>query len=368
MVPRRRSAANRDLPPNLYPCKNGYKYRRPDNRKESWMGMDKAKACAAAKRLNAMLTPSDDLVNKVVAAGQTVADAVRIFRLDDMPHRGWAPKTAAWYEVFLNRIEQDLGKTPVEEISVNTCATYIREVTQSARSRQTYRLMLGWVLTCAIEEGWIESNPALLTRKHAHTRKRERLTLAAFQKIHADAPTWLQNAMDLSLMTLLRREDVAAARFADFHDDALWIIPQKTENSTLMRLKISDSSGDLAALIARCRNDSVLSPYIIHRLPERIASRGKAAKERDHHTQVLPVDITREFASIRDRLDIGGENPPTFHEIRSLGGALLRERGWTDEQVQALMGQADVSTTRGYLEGHDNIPWNEVSTGVTLQK
>lgn len=63
MVPRKRSPANRDLPPNLYANGNGYKYRRPDNRKEAWMGVDKAKAIAAAKKLNALLVKGGDLVS-----------------------------------------------------------------------------------------------------------------------------------------------------------------------------------------------------------------------------------------------------------------------------------------------------------------
>ena len=231
MVPRRRSAANRDLPDNLYPAGNGWKYRHPTTRKDHWMGQDRAKAIAAARKLNALLMPGGDLVGKVVGASETIADAVRVFRTDDMPNRGWAPKTAARYAVFLNRIEEDPGSA-CGDFSVRDCATYIREGDRVARSRQTYRLVLGWVLACAVEEGWIEINPALQTRKHAHTRKRERLTLDAYETIYAAAPAWLQNAMEMSLITLLRREDVAAARFADYRDGALFVVPQKTEGST----------------------------------------------------------------------------------------------------------------------------------------
>ena len=76
-------------------------------------------------------------------------------------------------------------------------------MTRVARSRQTYRLVLGWVLACAVEEGWIEINPALQTRKHAlPTRKRERLTLDAYE-------------------TILRgRAGVAAERHGDVADHA----------------------------------------------------------------------------------------------------------------------------------------------------
>ena len=362
MMGRTRARSRVGWPDNLYPCKGGFKYRHPVTRKESWMGMDWAKAKAAAKTLNDMLSPANSLVAKVTG-DKTVADALKVFRADDMPNRGWGEKTAAWYEVYLGRIAKDIGTRDLAGLTVKDCAEYIRSVTSSARSRQTYRLVLGWILACAVEEGWIDTNPALQTRKHAHRRKRERLTLEAYKAIHAQAPAWLQNAMDLSLITLLRFEDVAMARFADVRDGKLYVIPQKTEDTTLVKLRI-DVTEPLAALVARCR-DKVVSPYVVHRLPERPQPTERRAKARQQHTQVLPVDITRAFATARDAAGIDSDSPPTFHEIRSLGGALLRDAGWTKAQVQELMGHASEAMTQHYLEGHD-APWTDVRPGLSL--
>lgn len=365
MVPRLRSKARTGWPDNLYPNRDGFKYRHPVTKRETWMGKDKARAFAAARKLNTMLVPTDDLVARVAGDGRKVRDAISVFRTDDLPHRGWAPKTSAWYEVFLKRIEADIGDRDLDQLTVKDCAEYIRGVTESARSRQTYRLVLGWILACAVQEGWIDSNPAEATRKFANQRKRERLTIDVYRRVHAKAPVWLQNAMDLSLLTLLRREDVAGLRFADVRDGRLWVIPQKTEGSTAVRLRIN-MGDDLTALVARCRDD-VVSPYMVHRLPEKARPKQKKAVARVHHTQLLPEQITRAFADARDAAEITGDNPPTFHEIRSLGGALLREKGWTVEQVQALMGHGSPSMTTVYLEGHE-MPWTDVETGLTLAR
>lgn len=362
--PRSRNRAG--WPDNLYPNRDGFKYRHPISRKETWMGRDKAKAFAAARKLNALLIPGGDLVAKVVQPRETVGDAVKLFRTDEIPSRNWGEKTAAWYDVYLGKIEEGLGTRPTDEVTVNELATWIRKTTESARSRQTYRLLLEWIFACAVQEGWIDENPAAQLRKFHHTRVRERLTLEAYNAIHKAAPQWLRNAMDLSLLTLLRREDVAALRFDDDHDDALWVIPEKTENSTQLRLKIAITP-ELRAVITRCR-DNVVSPFLVHRLPLKPFPRQKRAKARTHHTQVLPEQITRAFADVRDALEIGGGNPPTFHEIRSLGGALLmRQRGWTKAQVQALMGHASETMTAVYLDGHE-LPWTEVTPGLTLPK
>lgn len=361
---RSRTRARAGWPDNLYPNRDGFKYRHPATRKETWMGKDKALAFAAARKLNSLLMPGGDLVAKVTGAHRTVGDAVQLFRDDEIPSRGWKPKTAAWYDVFLGQIDADLGADAVADITVNALAVWIRGKTTSARSRQTYRLLLDWIFGCALQEGWIDENPAAQLRKFHHTRQRERLTLDVYKAIHAAAPAWLQNAMDLSLVTLLRREDVAALAFADHHDDALWVVPEKTDASTMLKLKIAVND-ELAALIKRCRDD-VLSPYMVHRLPGKARPKQSQAKARRHHTQVLPEQITRAFADVRDALELGGDNPPTFHEIRSLGGALLMtERGWSKSQVQALMGHASEAMTTVYLEGHE-VPWIEVQPGLSL--
>lgn len=82
--------------------------------------------------------------------------------------------------------------------------------------------------------------------------------------------------------------------------------------------------------------------------------------DRGHHTQLLHEQITHEPADTGDSVGITGRGAPTFHEIRSLGGALLLQRGWTPPEIQRLMGHASEHMTRGYLEGHE-APWTTVS-------
>ena len=282
------------------------------------MGTDRAKAFAAARKLNAMLIDGSDLVGKVTDTGETIGDALKLFRAEVVPTKGWAPKTAEWYAVFLNRIEQDLGEKPIAGFSVRDCATYIREVTDSARSRQTYRLILDWILGCAVEEGWIESNPALQTRKHAHERKRERLTPEAYAAIYAVAPAWLQNAMDLSLLTLQRR---GGCRRREVHR-----LPRRL--AVRRAAEDGEQHAGAPAVEGRRRRDRGAGGAL-PRGQRRFAVPGpprarsgsrpgdQRARDRVHHTQVLPAQLSRAFADARAAAGIEGDNPPTFHEIRA---------------------------------------------------
>ncbi|WP_236685865.1 tyrosine-type recombinase/integrase [Pseudoxanthomonas suwonensis] len=80
----------------------------------------------------------------------------------------------------------------------------------------------------------------------------------------------------------------------------------------------------------------------------------------------MPDKLTCEFKVAREAAKMEGDKPPTFHEVRSLGGAMLmQEKGWTLKQVQELMGHASEAMTENYLEGHD-IPWQEVTPGLSL--
>jgi len=129
------------------------------------MGTDKARAFAAAKKLNALLMPTNDLVDRVIGSKETVADAIAVFRRDDIPGRKWAPKTAEVYESVIRRIEAGIGARPVEEVTVKDCAEFIRAVTPSDRARQQFRLVLGWILGCAVQEGWLDHHPGLAPRR-----------------------------------------------------------------------------------------------------------------------------------------------------------------------------------------------------------
>ena len=115
------------------------------------------------------------------------------------------------------------------------------------------------------------------------------MTLDAYETIYAAAPAWLQNAMEMSLITLLRRGTWPPPA-SPITATARPVVPQKTEGSTLLRLKIVDADGALAALVTRCRADNIASPFIVHRMPERLLGQ----KAREAHSRVLDVDITRE--------------------------------------------------------------------------
>jgi integrase len=174
-----------------------------------------------------------------------------------------------------------------------------------------------------IEEGLSERNPASVLRKPAALRTRERLTMEGCESIHKCAPTWLKNAMDLGLQTLQRREDIVSLRWEA--ESAGYLRVQQEKTGKRLAIEITEP---LRAVLSRCR-DRLVSPYIIHRAPEKRRSREDRAQARENPTQVMPEQLTRAFQDAREKCGFYAESghPPGFHEIRSLGAALYRQMG-----------------------------------------
>ncbi len=170
--------------------------------------------------------------------------------------------------------------------------------------------------------------------------------------------------MELALVTLQRRDDLVSLLWSADTGDALLVEQKKTGK----RLKI-EIGPDLREILSRCR-DRVACQYILHRLPEKGRPKDMQAVRRMHTFQILPEQLTRAFAKAfaQSGLSVGKDRTrPTFHEIRSLGIAEYRKAGWSEQEVQALAGHADVEMTRHYMEGHE-APWQPVKSGLSTRR
>ncbi|ULQ45456.1 tyrosine-type recombinase/integrase [Flagellatimonas centrodinii] len=362
MSPAPRRPSNRGLERGLHthPTK-GYRWRHPITGKYYYFGKacGREEANSTARALNLKFSAKSSIFDKI-AQGETssMRSLIEIHRREVLSSRKLADKTRATYSDYLTAIERKIGDWDVSAVTPFDVAQFLKVASDGDRARQMYRQQLVELFATAIEEGLRADNPAAATRRPVAKRKRARLTRPDLMLIRAAAPSWLQNAIDLALVTLQRREDICALTWDADLGTTLRIEQRKTGK----RLEIEVSS-DLRVVLGRCR-DNIASPFIIHRLPEKARPRSLRAKHRSHHTQVLPEQLTRAFERAREASGrfSGIDHPPSFHEIRSLGIALYRDAGWTKEQVQRLAGHEHVEMTEHYLSGHE-VPWERVSTG-----
>lgn len=363
---RPRDRRYRDLPDNLtFDAARGlYRYRNPITKRRTYLTSDKAQCVKAAKKLNAQLMPADtDLLERVTGAGQTWTMAVYRYEQDIVPDKDWSEKTRSQYVTYFCKLRQcRMGSMALADIEVIHVNDALDRLTTGRRMRNVYRQLMVQIFAYGQNLGWCHDNPAEVTRKVPEKRQRMRLTMEGYQAIRDQAPHWLQIAMDLSLITLQRPEDLVVARYDDIKDGRLHIQQQKSVRAGIARTKLRIAiSPELQAVIDASR-DGKLCPYIIHRRPIRT----RPSRIKSHPMQLSVDQLGKAFATARDNsgyYDNTKSPPPTYYEIKSLGGDRYRAAGWSEDAIQALYGHADKATTERYLAGHEP-PWNDVDSGL----
>lgn len=365
MRPRKR--INKPLPPNLYSNNNctTYRYRHPHTGQFFGMGSDRSKAIRDAKELNAVLMVACDNIARVLGQ-ETLDDHIDWFYREIIPEREYAANTLGMYKVNISKLRKRFGKTAVIDITVQDISKLLEE--QTVRASNQLRQVAVDIFKVAMSRGICETNPAELALKRKEKKTRKRLTLSQYKAIYSHADLWFKNAMDIALITLQRREDIANMKFADIKDNTLYVVQKKTEKYDTGYIAITIGIR-LAKVLTRCKSD-LASPYLVHRKPVRKIKRESV----DHWTQVTPEYITREFARLRDKAikqnpelfkGMEGSSLPTFHEIRALGIKLYRDQGLNP---QTLAGHADEQMTNNYDSDHEDIRWMEAEANLVIEE
>ncbi|MCH7294129.1 phage integrase Arm DNA-binding domain-containing protein [Acinetobacter higginsii] len=368
---RSRNTGNKDLPANLYRGNgNSWRYRHPVTGKFHSMGCDKTAAIQAARKLNSLLIQEDDLVSNVTGKTISFKDFCEQFleekrRKDGRP---LAENTKKNYQIQLNRIFKVWGKKSLDSITLKMVNDQLDELTPS--NRKALRSLLCNIFDVAMSKGICPDNPARITLTKHVQRQRKRHTVAGLQQIRAHSPLWLQNAIDLSLLTTQRRTDIVALRWTDIYDGYIHIAQQKTTTDSFDEFEVMEGAGyvrikidaELQKVLDRCKSAKVVTPFVIHQIPKRKTKN----VNKEHWTQILPQYLSEEFLRIVKRAkaypELKGRQIPTFHEIRALAIFLHKKAG---RSAQALAGHSSVKMTEHYEAGHE-IVWNDVDVGIAL--
>lgn len=373
MAARPRRKSNLDLPANLYKAdQQGYRYRRPDNGKWFGMGSNKAKAVAAAKKLNSLLmNGNEDLISKVMDQTITFGEFAAYYMTEVIPPRELANNTLIQYKSRIKMFLQCWEKTPVDEVNLRAIDEHLDSLALTA-SNQARALLID-MLNHAVSKGICPDNQAALTMPKIAKKQRKRHTVEGLAAIRAAAEPWLQNAIDLALMTAQRRSDVLKLKWDDIREGWLYIEQEKTTDSTedefeemtgagYIRIKIDS---EIQALLDKCRSSNIISPFVIHRRPKKITSRQRDIKA--HWTAVELDYLSDAFREARKRANpypkLNVKQQPGFHEIRALSIHLYKQIG---KDPQSLAGHANPEMTAAYASGHSTIIWNDVEVGLKL--
>jgi integrase len=351
---RKRLAANRALPPNLYVNTAGYySYRDPVRKTQKGLGRDRAEAIRQARAANAAIAARDPspLVDWVLGrTDYTLAGWLPVYRELWETKTEPAANTLASARSLLKRLgESDLAKMRMRHIETAHVATFLEEFEKATGAAQArnMRTRLGDVFRWAETQGVIDvgKNPVTATFNADYRVKRERLSLEQFWAIHAHASTWGRNAMMLALVTAQRREDVSNMKFADYKDGFLHVAQGKSGGETRLQIdgsiRLAKVGLSVGEAVASCR-DLIVSRHLVHHV-----ERSNKTKPGD---MVRAPMISMAFQRAREKAGIAateGRTPPSFHEIRSLSERLYREEFGADF-AQAMLGHKSAQMTSKY--------------------
>lgn len=230
------------------------------------------------------------------------------------------------------------------------------------RASNQARAILIDLFNHAAAKGLCPDNPAANTIPKIEKKQRKRHTVEGLKAIRDKSPRWLQNAIDLALITAQRRGDILDMKFEDVRDGYLYVVQNKTEKASdagWLKIKVTDQ---LSEVLTRCRDD-ILSPYLVHRRPER----KKKREGKDHWTKVDERFLTRAFKDARDTAgcysDLKEEEMPGFHEVRALSLHLYKRAG---KNGQKIAGHATEGMTKNYEKGHEDVVWSEVEADLDI--
>lgn len=357
---RRRSAATRDLPPNLYVRSGYYSWTDPRDGKVYALGKDKRNAIAQALETNFSLLNGLDrprLVDRLDGEQEYTINAWCDRYETILQDRRLATDTLTTYKRRLAQFREAQGSTLIRRVSTRDVAEFLNQWKEHTRMAQAVRSLLLDMFREALAAGWTENNPVEPTRTRRHEVSRARLTLPDYFAIHeaaAKMPPWAQRSFELALVTGQRRADLAKMGQRNVRNEKLWITQEKTEAKVCIPLSLTlDAIGlSVGDVIERCR-DSVISPRFLHH--SRHVGRAKPGDAIRGHT------LSGFFAEARDLSGLcwpEGKTPPSFHELRSLSARLYTEQGIN---AQALLGHKSADMTAIYRDTR-GAEWIEVKT------
>jgi integrase len=234
------------------------------------------------------------------------------------------------------------------------------------RSANQSRALLIDIFNHAAAKGLCPDNPAASTINRIEKKQRKRHTIEGLKAIREKSPAWLQNAIDLALITAQRRTDILDMRFDGVREGFLYVVQKKTakaSDAAWIRFRVTP---ELQAVISRCRDD-VVSPYLVHRKPDRLKQ--KQAQTKDHWTKVEERYLTRAFKEAREAANCYAgwkeEEMPGFHEVRALSLHLYKRAG---KDGQKIAGHASEGMTKNYQRDHDEIIWSEAIPDLNISE
>lgn len=150
-----------------------------------------------------------------------------------------APATYRSEQFAIAKLRATFGGMPPEDVTAVHIYSYLdMRGKEARRGANIERGVLSHIFTKAIEWGIVKDNPVKHVKRLSQKKRNRYVTDAEFEALKKYASPLVAAAMQLAYLTGLRKADVLGLRLSDLTSDGISVTPDKTENSTGVKLLI----------------------------------------------------------------------------------------------------------------------------------
>jgi len=341
-VGRIRTRQNRHLERYVRVNQAGYvTYKHPRMDHYESFGKDVIAANDMARIINAKLSGEANRISRAIQGRNRLplfSEVIDKFITERPAALGWSASTLKQHIYKLDQMREYGGDRVYEDTDVlffSKMVDYLFSGTTRRPAislcRQLDAFAMGKGMRLGLNVGDRILDPAREPRKRQRIKNYEQ-----YLQIRECAEPWLQDAMDLALISLQPRQVLCSIHLGMIKGNKLRVWREKTD--THIEIEIGES---LKSVIARRRVEAV-----------RLGTRKLICRAPLHgnNVDVLPSMLTWSFTQAVTASGLYQSNPPTLHELRSLGSRMYELRGFDKGVIQNLMGHKQEATTDIYLD------------------
>jgi len=234
---------------------------------------------------------------------------------------------------ILDRYIKDVYLDEVTPLMIQKCLAWRLKSGNSKSSANRYLALLKKVFSLAIEEGYLEMNPAAKIKKSSEKDRLKERVLTEEEEVRLKNASYpvLRSIISVALHTGMRLQEILSLRWEQVDLNEMTLTVERTKSGKPRTLPLNAALQDE---LSRLKGQDGRSPYVFP----------------NPRTGKPLTTVKTAFVATCRRAGIAGLR---FHDLRHTFGSRLVERVVDIETVRSLLGHASIAVTQRYVHSTD---------------
>jgi len=234
---------------------------------------------------------------------------------------------------ILDRYYKDVYLDEVTPLMIQKCLAWRLRSRNSKSTANRYLALLKKMFSLAIDEGYLETNPAAKIKKSSEKDLLKERVLTEDEEVRLKSASYpvLRSIINVAVHTGMRLQEILSLRWTQVNFAEMMITAERTKSGKPRTIPLNAALYDE---LLSLRSLDGRSPYVFPN-----PKTGKPL-----------TTVKTAFGAACRRAGISGLR---FHDLRHTFGSRLVERGADIETVRSLLGHASIVVTQRYVHSTD---------------